>query len=517
MGRVSEKGRDMLKQISLYFTFFLLILTLISPLTVSAQPISSEYTNYLKQGIANLKEENYEEAVEDFKKAREIDPSSSAAAHFLGTAYKKIQNYGEAKVHLKDALQLTPPAKEAVVELADVLYQLGETEESLKPLEAAEKEGIEPAQTAFLKGLVLLKLKRNAEAIDSFQKAKSVDEKLKDSADYQIGIANLQDGRLNEASEIFKEIVVRDPNADIAQFAKQYIDAITKRIREERAFRFAAGVQYQSDDNVLLKPGDVAVAAGITGESDTATITTARAEFVPKLQGAFGFKTQYSYYLNSHQRLTTHDVQSHSITLAPGFNFTKSSISLPAGYNYTLVANDKYLQTISLSPAYTFVLSEKQFTTVTLKYQSKDFLKTPLSTDEDRDGTDSGGGLSWFYLIAENRGFLNLRYESNREDTTGKNWKYSGNKAGFGLLYPLIGNLNFNMGVEAYFQNFDETHTSFNKKRDDKTYNINTMLSYTIHDIVDVQVQYIYIRGNSNISVYDYQKSIVTGGIEIKL
>lgn len=184
---------------------------------VKAEPQTetiADKPDYLKQGTANLKDENYEEAVDDLKKAREDDPNSSIAAFYLGVAYKKIQDYKEARVHLKDAITLSPAVKEAVMELADVSYQLGNMDEALETLEIAEREEIAPAQTAFLKGLVLLKKRKNNEAIESFKKSKATDNKLATSADYQIGVANLQEGRLSEAKDVFKEIVVRDPNAD---------------------------------------------------------------------------------------------------------------------------------------------------------------------------------------------------------------------------------------------------------------------------------------------------------------
>ena len=505
----------MFRRIQFYPFCIFLILIIIS---ISEQAFSQTQSSHLKQGIANLKEENYEEAVEDFKKVRELNPSSSMAAYYLGIAYKKIQDYKEAKNNLKDALSLEPRVKEAVVELADVLYQLSETEEALKELELAESQGIEETpQTTFLKGLVLLKLGRGTEAIESFKKAKSLDEKLATSADYQIAIANMQEGNLTEAREILKEIVIRDPNADIAQFANQYIEAITKRIKKERPYRFTAGIQYQHDDNVILKPSDVQASAGISGESDSTGIGTLRAEYIPKLKAPYGLKAQYSLYQNMHGRLKNYDVQSHSIALVPNYNLKGSSISLLTSYNLTRVANIDYLKTITLSPTYTFFINKTQFATGSLKYQDKKYVKAPVNANEDREGNDTNIGISWFYLLSENKGFINARYEYNRETPKGKNWQYSGNRIGFSLIYPLTlitQHLTLNLGGEGYSQSFDNTHTTFLKKRTDTTYTFNTMLSYTIYDDIDIQLQYAYIRTDSNISVYGYNKNMVTMGVD---
>src|SRR3990167_7782652 len=488
----------MFRRIQFYPFCIFLILIIIS---ISEQAFSQTQSSHLKQGIANLKEENYEEAVEDFKKVRELNPSSSMAAYYLGIAYKKIQDYKEAKNNLKDALSLEPRVKEAVVELADVLYQLSETEDALKELEIAENQGMGTPQTTFLKGLVLLKLGRESdvviednaiiykgknysftknddgtiiveegplsgrrfyiafpEAIEFFKKAKSMDEKLTTSADYQIAMANMQEGNLTEARDILKEIVIRDPNADIAQFANQYIEAITKRIKKERPYRFTAGIQYQHDDNVILKPSDVQASAGISGDRKSTGIGTLRAEYIPKLKAPYGLKAQYSLYQNMHGRLKNYDVQSHSIAFVPNYNLKGSSISLLTSYNLTRVANIYYLKTITLSPTYTFFINKTQFATGSLKYQDKKYVKAPVNANEDREGNDTNIGISWFYLLSENKGFINARYEYNRETPKGKNWQYSGNRIGFSLIYPLTlitQHLTLNLGGEGYSQSFD--------------------------------------------------------------
>ncbi|MBI4746115.1 MAG: tetratricopeptide repeat protein [Deltaproteobacteria bacterium] len=481
------------------------------PETVAEKP------DYLKQGTANLKEENYEEAVDLLKRARELDPESSVAAFYLGVAYKKIQDYKEARAHLKDAITLSPAVKEAVMELADVSYQLGNMDEALETLEIAEREEIAPAQAAFLKGLVLLKQGKNSEAIESFKKSKSTDIKLATSADYQIGVANLQEGRLSDAREIFKEIIVRDPNSNLSQFANQYIEAITRRLKEERPFRISVGLQYQYDDNVLLKPGESAAAVGITDEADSSAIATLRAEYSPRFKGPYAVKAQYSLYLNDRSTLHTHDVQSHTIALIPGYNLRQSSISLLASYNYTLVHDEKYLQAITATPSYTFTLTGNQYAQVFYRYTKKEYLNAPIHPDEDRNGDDNGLGASWFYLIMENRGFVNFRYEYNREDTEGVNWKYSGNKAGLSFLYPVTDRLKFKVAGEAYLQDYENLHTSFvGMKRKDETYTGSALFSYNFFDEIDVQVQYAYIKSRSNIAVYDYSKNVLSAGVEVR-
>ncbi|MEK7802998.1 MAG: tetratricopeptide repeat protein [Deltaproteobacteria bacterium] len=142
-----------------------MLFTVFSPCII----LSQDYTANpeLNQGIADLKAENYEEAVVNLTKARKNDPSSSIAAYYLGLAYKQQQEYKEAIVHLKDAVTLRPGVKDGFLDLAELYYYTGQSEESLKQLGFAEEKNVRPAQTAFLKGLVLMRLERNKEAMEA--------------------------------------------------------------------------------------------------------------------------------------------------------------------------------------------------------------------------------------------------------------------------------------------------------------------------------------------------------------
>jgi len=47
---------------------------------------------YVQEGISQCRQENYEEAIEVLKRAREEDPKSSVAAFFLGLACKQVMD-----------------------------------------------------------------------------------------------------------------------------------------------------------------------------------------------------------------------------------------------------------------------------------------------------------------------------------------------------------------------------------------------------------------------------------------
>ena len=61
----------------------------------------------------------------------------------------------------------------------------------------------------------------NREAIVEFDKAQSLDQSLKQAAEFQIAISYVKERRLSEAKERFKAAVIADPQSDLASFARR--------------------------------------------------------------------------------------------------------------------------------------------------------------------------------------------------------------------------------------------------------------------------------------------------------
>lgn len=265
----------------------------------------------LEQGIGEYKHENYDEALQSLKKAREENPASTLAAYYMGLNYKKLQDYPESVKHLRDAVTYSPKIKGALIELIDSLYQIGKFKEAKKWIVEAEKEGIRPAQVAFLKGLVLLKEEDNIGAIASFEKAKTLDQSMEQSCNYQIGIAHLKQKEFKDAKDVFEKVVVLDPSSNMAKYANEYINTLAKREKAQQPWEFAFGMFWQYDDNVVLKPDDASVAANIAEESDSRQVYTAKIAYNHRIEEKqIGLKSQYLLYYGKQNDLgfLRHDV-----------------------------------------------------------------------------------------------------------------------------------------------------------------------------------------------------------------
>ncbi len=490
--------------------FYVLACGFLTSLAV-AQPGSS-----LDKGIALYQREQDDEAASMLKKARGEDPPSTRAAYYLGLVYKRLQNYTEAKVHLNDAVTGSPKIKEALIELVEVLYQLGETDEAFKWIVVAEETGVRPAQTAFLKGLVSAKAGKNPEAIEAFKNARDLDKALTQSADYQIGLIHLKDKSWDEAEKTFQEVVIVDPNSDIAAFANEYMKAMQRRQETEKPFRLQAGVYFEYDDNVILKPGDVTTVGDIGNEEDTREVVTANAEWAHRFSDRWGVRLQYDLYFANQTSLDAFDLHSHTWGFVPVYQPASQNwtVSMPLQYNHTWVDRGGFLSSETINPLVNFKITERQTGQIGVKLQLKDYLRASVNDNEDRDAFRAAPGVSWLMLFWDNKAILNLRYELDAEDTDGRNWDYFGHRFTASVRVPFfLDKLYLTLAGDVYLQDFENMHSTFNVEREDEAYTASTQFSYDLTRNFQLQLRYTYVDHDSNIAIYKYGRNVISGGV----
>jgi len=477
---------------------------------------------YLRRGIEQYKLENYEEAIDMLRMARRENPESSAAAFFLGLSYKQTMDYQNASEHLRDALTLTPRIKEALVELVEVLFRLGEREnldEAKKWIRVAEREEIFPAKIAFLKGLIYQKEGKNELAIEAFEKAASLDRTITQASEFQIALCHVQEKRLEKAKEKLQAAILADPRTDLAAFARRYRDLVDRRMEMERPLRVTLGVFGQYDTNVVLKPLDSSVAPGVTDEESGVLASTLRLDYVPVLEGPWLFNAYLAGYGRFHdEHAETHDNISGSVYAVPGYNFGFFSLNLAIQYDYAWIRSpdyEKYASILTGGPLFRKPLGDKHLLELFAGYAKKEYYTAPLIPEEDRDSDGPDAYLSWIWIFKENA-FFNFRYGYFYDDTVGKNWENTGHRFSLNATIPLIDKLDLQLGGQAILQNYENVHTVFGIKREDKYYQGLVGLSWEAFRHINIVAQYNRTRAESNIEIYDYKRDIYSLGFELR-
>ncbi|WP_333653361.1 tetratricopeptide repeat protein [Dissulfurispira sp.] len=492
--------------------------------------------DFFGRGIAEFKAENYEEALILFERAYREKPTDPQITSYLGLTHREIQNYSEAVKFFKETLKLDPKAADVKFLLADVLYGIGSYEEALTIIEAAINEGVRPAQSNYLKGLILIKLKKNTEAVEAFKKAKELDTSLTQQADFQIATVYVQKKEFKKAKEAFKGLMTVDPTSDWALFSKDYLEAIEKM---PPPYRLILGVGLQYDDNALANPIDESL-VDITKQEDWKRLYSLLGEYTVYEKGPWNMKASYSLNITQHdksdynkkngtEKVFSQDTVSHTFSIMPSYNTETSVTSLLLSYNYLEVDYIKYKQSFTISPSYTFIIKGNNLGQVFFKYRKDEFnfeynkrkFGAYLNKAEDRDASYFSLGVGYIYTFKKGNGLFNVRLEGDINDADGPNWDYAGVKVSSGLLYPFIDNkFRANIFAEAYRQNYSNVHSIYKKiprnTRKDDNYTAQASLTYTILKPLDISVGYTHLKTLSNIAVYEYKKNLYTLSLEYR-
>jgi tetratricopeptide (TPR) repeat protein len=501
------------------------------------------------QGVKEFQQENYEEALQYFLNAGTAETESSRISYHIGLTYKKMENQTAAIPYLRKAVTLLPRVNEALVALIDVLYSTDGLKEANEWIIVAEKDQVSPAQVQFLKGLVLAKEGKPEPAITAFGKAKELDPSLGQQAEFQIANAYAQQGKLSDARDRLRSVVVLDPGSDVALFARDYEKIVADRIERERPWRFSVGFAYKYDTNVIAK-GNGPLTDSITGQEDSALNFGVRMRYT----APFSFRTPFSfsgfyslfadrYFGKTYTRsdgskgsLTEYNNMINQFTLVPGYTFGRFAVSLPLSYSYVSLQGNKglsffsdlhwvtqtrYLETTAVTPTLRFITTDNSFGEVYFSYIRKKYFETQLhpelfSPEEERSGERLVGGANWTYLLKEINGIFAARYSYAKDNVTGRNWTNRENRFGVDLLCPIIGSLKAQGTAEAAFVDYTHENNFFNEKRSDEIYSASIGLIYGISKNTDILLQFSRISNTSNIALYQYKRDVYTLGMEYR-
>lgn len=465
------------------------------------------------KGITDLKQENYEEALDELTQAWQQGTHTARKAFLLGQVYRATLNYPKALEFLEEALKLQPQYPEAQLLLADTLVTLNRPEPAREQLEKLEAAGYRPAEVAMLRGQVAAKQGDYGKAVDYFRRAQQ-DPALAQRAKFQMSLALAAQNRLKEAEQVMGEVIALEPQSQLASFAQKYLGDLSKRARTEGPFHLYAGLGFDYDSNVSLQPGSPSAATQISGKGDVVFTQFGNIEYNPLAGRPFGLNMQYLYYQNFHPRVTGFDLMSHSVGLTPSYTFKNSRLWVPFFFNYTDVQSDKYYTGFDLNPTYLHLVTPKVGVETAVHLVRK-YYWTPISIpQDDRSGRTVGGSLGLFYFLKQQQGYLMARFHLEHDYASGANWSNTSYRLLLASLYPVTDKLKFIAFLDLMLQPYDNAFysgdpTVINPNRFDKVLTTGAQVTYEFYKGIEGNVHYYFVRDQSNIPLYNYSRHLV--------
>ena len=137
------------------------------------QPDMAETQIYLGRTYELM--DKTEEAITAYQRAMQIDPANADAAELLSSLYMTNGRYSEAQEQLKKFIRLDPGNASAVASLGYAYLNNGETDEAVQQFEKAIRLAPRKASSYFNLGLAYSQGGRFTDAIEEFQTAINMD------------------------------------------------------------------------------------------------------------------------------------------------------------------------------------------------------------------------------------------------------------------------------------------------------------------------------------------------------
>lgn len=485
-----------------------------APLLAAAPPSATTSDRQaLQEVMKNLSQENYEEALEQLRRLWERGPKTAEKAYLMGQVNRRLLRYPEARANLEEAIRLQPKYFEAQLLLADTLIALDQTEQAEPHLKALEAASYQTGQTNFLLGMAAFKQKRFDQAATYFRRAQQ-DPGLAQDAKFQESMALAAQDKIPEAQRTMREAVSLNPRTATGGYAQGYLAAMEMRLKDVKRFRANVAVGFDYDSNVTLQPGSEVAAQQVSGQGDVLYTQLANLEYNLVPSGPFALWTTYSYFQTLHRRLTKFDMISNTAGLTPAYTFANSRLWMPFTFNYTDVESDKYYTNYLLAPTYLHLITPKVGLEAGARF-SRFYYWFPFFIPEDnRSGRNAGASLGLYYFLANQEGYLQLRFSYDHFATTGSNWDNNAYRLTLGGLYPLTPRFKVRGFVDLAFQPYTNiwvgnNFAATNPKRNDTILILGAEATYNLWKGLELNGHYFFIRDNSNIALYDYNRHIV--------
>lgn len=169
------------------------------------------------KGIEVAGDTNNVAAATYLEEAVALDPKNDVAYAKLGEVYDARNDASKARLNYERALQINPELTTLYVPVGVSYLNGGEIAKAEYSLQNAEKRGVSDAEFYNLKGMVLYRQNKNAEALSAFEKALALDNRNATAKYYRAAIFDRMD-QPDRSIAAYRETIATDPGYSAAWF-----------------------------------------------------------------------------------------------------------------------------------------------------------------------------------------------------------------------------------------------------------------------------------------------------------
>lgn len=488
------------------FSICMLLLSIFNP--VIADEIAQ---NYYDLGVFAYEAGNFKNSSAFLLKAITLDPENARANYYLGQAYARMEQPGEAEHYLTAALFIDPGIPGLQYALGIVYFEKEAFEQALEKFEKVISEDPADVLAIYYSGVSRYKLAQYESAEEMLLKAAKMSPTIEGNGYYYAGVCNYQQGRFDEAIKQFDHVMEIADSENLKENARSWAQAIKKNQAAAKPYRLYFKTGYLYDDNVVLEPADLDIVAD---ESDHALMLyfSGKYNLFDSRQVTSGIG--YSHYQTRYQDLDEYDLTGSIGNVYLNYKFCES-VMLGIKYlpTYYWVDSESYLMQHQVNPSVLWKIDNYNAVDFAYSYYRNNYF-----TDSTRDGHSNELTVDYshgFYSL-DGYVFFGIRYEIN--SAAQKDENFSELKTLAGISYDIFKKTNITVYANYYDKQYDDKDLTFDIKRDDSRYFASASITQNIwKQWLNVSAEYTFTKNNSNVAEYDYERNAMLLSVSVKL
>ena len=525
--QLGRSARQLARRIWISAALALAIAT--PPLQASAS-VQSEIAFH--QGVVAFGKGELDAAQAAFEAVLAEDAEDTAAIHYLGLIAAERGDFEAAIARYRSALALEPDDVDFRFDLGSALLESGKTAEARSEFDRVLTAEPERARAQLFAGIGAYRAGAYRDSLPFLKRAVELDESLRAQALYYTGLsqAHLQD--FPAAAGAFAQVEQQSPLSPLSDSARNLARQVAPAGEPARRWSLAvtAGLEYDSNPTLAGRP--------LNSHKDGRGVYRISGNYLLYEDERYSATAGYDGYLSSHFDETFVDLMTHVGYLTTSADFDPLIFNLRYDYAYTWIDafdTKKFRELNRVTPSVSYRESDWGFSQLYFQFHEEDFKRSLLlvvapppgvpATALNRDGQRYVVGFNQFLFpgsyLPEFLPFTYFRIGAlgDFRDTDGTefdsdSWEFS---VGFGAELPGEVDLTVLYRLtdrdyrhdSAYFALGLSPPPPVAYKRDDLESRITFELNKALGDHWQVSIAGSFTFNNSNVMLYDYNRTIV--------
>lgn len=313
-----------------------------------------------------------------------------------------------------------------------------------------------------------------------------------------------------EAGDYFENLLAQQPEADMKTAADGYLAAIRTQSSGKRwGITAAGGMQY--DSNVPLAADSGPLPVGVSRKGDLRGLFNIGLNGVALRDSQQELTGSYSFYQTAHLRLSDFNLTQNLFDVTYKRRISPLlSAKVSGNFESILLGGKLYDNDFSVAPGLFATFREGM--TSGAEYRARvSFYNNSgtYPTNSDRNGVTHSLILTHRQELSD---ILNARvgYTFERDLARVDAWSSSAHLGNAGVAVTLPNSLLLDVTLDAAARKYDEALTGESAARSDTTMTGGASLTWQQSERLGVSLGYSYTSNSSNISGYDYSRSITS-------